>query len=74
MIKSSVKVKYLSGWLSSEKIKNIFILSHWIETAKKAEELNCQLTVFKIPVSPITGFADSETVELIEKLIQERHG
>ena len=45
----SLKVKYWSGWIRSEQMQNAEWFQTWLKAAKKTEEKNSELIVFRIP-------------------------
>lgn len=70
-----LRTKYLAGWHTSENMKQQGLDYHnlWTNSASKAEEDGMQLVVFAIPVSKTNAqVADPETVEEIEKLLQDK--
>lgn len=68
-----LKAIYLRGWLSPDTMINPGWLPVWVQSAQVCKEEGFGLVVFKVPLNKI-GLADTETVEAIEKLLQERHG
>ena len=68
------KVKYLKGWLNHDNMDNPDYFPHWKNVAKEAKDENCDLVIFKIPRKGNSLVADGETIEDIEKLLQNKLG
>jgi hypothetical protein len=66
-------VKYLKGWINHDNMNNSGYWKHWEKVALEAKNENCDLVIFKIP--KVNEFkSDSETVNDIEKLLQDKLG
>ena len=66
-------IKYWKGWHNPENMDNHGYLEEWKEAAEQATKNKSQLVIFEIPFNRL-GNTSHDTIEEIEKLLQEKYG
>lgn len=68
MADTSIKTKFLAGWLDSRSMReNPQWLQSWIESAERAEQQDYEFVVFRIPRRSKTGSG----IAAVEQLLQD---
>ena len=67
-----VIANFFKGWMNSANMENPEWRHHWAENARKAENENCQLVIFKIQNGKNSILPNSAIIEEIEILLQEK--
>lgn len=62
--------KYFMGYINSKKMNTDEWFDVWYNTAKKVEEEDCELIIFKLPKNK-DGVTSKELISQIEKILQE---
>lgn len=64
-------IKYWQGWINSDTLENKDFIPYWLRAVNQPENMQHEFVVFKIPKNKHGRF-DSETIQEIEKFLQEK--